>query len=105
VIAVAYPHEKPLRSLISSNNKTDSNSTSFHDLCESNDVRDQVLKSLRETGLSSGLRGGELLSGIILTSEEWTPENGLLTAAMKMKRQEVAKRWADEIKKLWEKQK
>lgn len=39
----------------------------------------------------------EILQAVILTPEEWTPENGLVTAAQKIQRNKIAKEFAKEI--------
>ncbi len=39
---------------------------------------------------------------VLLLTEPWSIENGLLTPTLKLKRNEVAKRFADEIKQLYE---
>jgi long-chain acyl-CoA synthetase len=61
-------------------------------------VRHLVLNSCNDIGHQNGLKGTELLHGIVMTPEEWTPENGLVSAAMKVKRATVAKAYAKEIK-------
>jgi long-chain acyl-CoA synthetase len=40
----------------------------------------------------------ELLEAVVLTAEEWTPENGLVTAAQKIQRSKIAKAFDQEIK-------
>lgn len=47
---------------------------------------DLLLKSIRETGLKNGLKKAEIPTKIILVSDEWTPDNGMLTAALKLRR-------------------
>jgi len=37
----------------------------------------------------------------VLVTEEWTSENGLLTAAMKVKRQDVKKKYARELQVMY----
>ena len=46
----------------------------------------------------NGFKPLELLQTVVLTSEEWTPESGLVTAAQKVQRKKVAERFAEEIK-------
>ena len=63
-------------------------------MCENEKAQDQVLKELNDIGKKNGFKGMELLQTVILTScvrtlgcfsdarsEEWTPQNGLLSAA------------------------
>ena len=52
-------------------------------------LRNTILNDMLETGKSQGLNGIELLQGIAIFSEEWTPENGFVTSAQKLKRKEI----------------
>ncbi|KAF5378701.1 hypothetical protein D9757_010780 [Collybiopsis confluens] len=81
-IAVVIPHEVNLR----------------HGL-EKDSV---VLKECNAIGKKNGFKPMEILQGrggaVILTPEEWTPENGLVTAAQKIQRAKIKEVFADEIK-------
>jgi long-chain acyl-CoA synthetase len=47
-----------------------------HDeLLHNEKLKDIVLKQLQTTGRGGGLRGIELIEGIVLAGEEWTPQN------------------------------
>lgn len=52
-------------------------------------LRNAVFKEMIATAKSQGLVGIELLCGIVFFDEEWTPENGLVTSAQKLKRREI----------------
>jgi len=60
-------------------------------------VRDAVLKNLNAVGKKAGLKPLEQLSSVVLTDEEWTPQNGLLTAAQKLHRKKIAQTYKQEI--------
>ncbi|KAJ1822716.1 long-chain fatty acid-CoA ligase [Coemansia sp. RSA 2599] len=51
-----------------------------------------VLDDLREAAKQNGLLRQEVLLDICIDSELWTPENGMLTAASKLKRAAIAQR-------------
>jgi len=51
---------------------------------------------------SSGLKGFEYINIVKLYPIEWTPENGFLTSAMKLKRYEVHKRLKNDIESLYQ---
>ena len=50
-----------------------------------------------DTGKKGGLEKGEMIKGVVVTPEEWSPDNGMLTPAMKVARPVVAKRFEKEI--------
>ena len=71
---------------------------SFDALCHDQQVKEMVLKECNAVGKKNGFKSMELLQAVILSSEEWTPENGLLTAAQKLQRSKVASKFSAEIK-------
>jgi len=70
-------------------------------LCASQEARKEVLTSLGTTWKQTNLRSMERISAVHLYPDEWTPENGWLTAAMKVQRQQVHKAQADVIDALY----
>jgi len=61
-------------------------------------VQDLILKECNAVGKRSGFKPQELLQAVVLTPEEWTPESGLVTAARKIQRVKIAKKFEGEIK-------
>lgn len=57
-----------------------------------------MLKECNKVGKRDGLRPMELLGAVILTANEWTPENGLLTAAQRVRRGKLARYFERELK-------
>jgi len=49
----------------------------------------------------SRLEKSEVPAKIKLMSEAWTPETGLVTAALKLKREQIRKRFADDLSALY----
>ncbi len=70
----------------------------LHDLVKQDKVRDIVFKELLESGKRGGLKGVEILQGVVLDDGPWTSENGCLTAAQKLNRHFVLKKYSKEIK-------
>ncbi|CED83926.1 Acyl-CoA synthetase [Phaffia rhodozyma] len=101
-IALATLHEPNLRAFLKGHSISDVNadSDSLNKLAESKSVRSAMLKELNTVGKKNGLKGPETLAGLILDAEDWTPDNGLLTAAQKLDRKSVVKKHQDEIEKL-----
>ncbi|KAG5512354.1 hypothetical protein GH5_08202 [Leishmania sp. Ghana 2012 LV757] len=75
----------------------------FPAILEDEDFLRKALGSFQKTGRDANRRPFEIVQGLKLLDEEWTPENGVLTAAMKLKRSVVSDRYADCIQKLFEK--
>jgi len=63
------------------------------------------LQEVNAVGKKNGLRQVELLCAVILTPEEWTPENGLLTAAHKIQRSKITNAFKDPINAVYQNQK
>lgn len=76
-------------------------STDAETLVKDKKVIAVVLKELNALGKKAGFKGLELLETVILTADEWTPENGLLTAAQKLNRKDIEKHYAEQIKAVY----
>lgn len=57
-----------------------------------------MLKSCNDAGKKQQFKSLEMLQAVVLTADEWTPENGLVTAAQKVQRKKVAESFDKEIK-------
>ncbi|EDO14444.1 hypothetical protein Kpol_224p2 [Vanderwaltozyma polyspora DSM 70294] len=63
-------------------------------------LRRAVLDDMLHTARSQGLNGIELLQGVVFFDGEWTPQNGYVTSAQKLKRKvilEVVQKQVDQI--------
>jgi len=56
-----------------------------------------VLRELQAAGRSGGLSGIEIIEGVVLSDEEWTPQNGLVTAAQKLNRKGILNKYKKEV--------
>lgn len=97
-VAVVHPHEVHLRAALPAG--VDGNG-SLVDLCENKKVVELVLKECNAVGTKNGLKSMEKLEGVVLTAEEWTPENGFVTAAQKVQRVRVARHFEEQIKRTY----
>jgi len=71
-IAIIVPAEPALKSL------ADRNGIEGHgreDLVHSEKLHGIVLKELQAAGKKGGLNGIEIIEGVVMTAEEWTPQN------------------------------
>jgi long-chain acyl-CoA synthetase len=48
-------------------------------------------------GKSGGLSGIELVEGVVISAEEWTPQNGLMTPSHKLNRKRLWEKYEDQI--------
>jgi len=84
-MAIVFPREDALKAL--------GNGRSLEELCNDDKVANQVLKQLNDVGRKGGLKGQEALTLCILVPEELP-----MTAAQKLERGKVTKKYADVIK-------
>ncbi len=60
--------------------------------------RTVAIASLGKTAKENGKKPFECFKTVRFYNHEWTPENGILTAAMKLKRREIDAKYAEDIK-------
>ncbi|KAM7204930.1 hypothetical protein V8F20_003392 [Naviculisporaceae sp. PSN 640] len=90
-IAVVSPNEKVLADIAAKLR------VSQHDMYRNRLVRQAVLKELQAVAKKSGLSSLETVVGVVLSEEEWTPANDLVTATQKINRRAIRQRYASEI--------
>ncbi|KAM3080025.1 long-chain fatty acid-CoA ligase [Clarireedia jacksonii] len=71
-IAIVVPAEPALKKLAES---IGVEGHEMSDLAQNKAVRQEVLKQLQAVGKKSGLASIEIIPGIVLADEEWTPQN------------------------------
>jgi long-chain acyl-CoA synthetase len=77
------------------------NSSDVAALCANPTVISGVLSQLNSVATSQKLEKWERLAAVQLYAQPWTPDSGLLTEAMKIKRHEVGKRFKEDIDRLY----
>jgi len=104
-IAIIIPHEANLRHALKSPpagiDNLPSSTDDLHDICANKGVATMVLNTCNSAGKKSGFKGMEMLEAVILTADEWTPENGLVTPAQKIQRKKIATKFENEIKEAY----
>lgn len=73
----------------------------FPDLCQKEETVKEVLGSLVKEAKKARLEKFEIPARIKLLSEPWTPESGLVTAALKLKREVIKKTFSDDLAMLY----
>jgi long-chain acyl-CoA synthetase len=71
-VAIIVPAEPALKKLASS---IGVEGNGVEDLVHNKKIQDAVLKELQKTGKAGGLSGIEIIAGVVLSDEEWTPAN------------------------------
>lgn len=95
-LAIVYPHEGNLRNHLRAAGLSDEGTPA--DWAHRPEVRDYILGQLREIAKRGGLQKAETIRDVILTEQEWSPDNGMLTAAMKIARPYINSKYEPEIK-------
>ncbi|KAF8525618.1 acetyl-CoA synthetase-like protein [Hysterangium stoloniferum] len=96
-IAIICPHEANLRHALDSSHQ----SKDFRELCHDPAVTGLILTQCNAVGKKSGFKSIEVLQGVVLTADEWTPESELVTAAQKLQRRKIAERYRNEIQETY----
>lgn len=78
-------------------NEDESVESHYHD----DKLRHAVLDDLLKTGKNQGLKGIELIQGVVLFDGEWTPQSGYITAAAKLKRKEILAAVQDQVDEVY----
>ncbi|KAI4389770.1 hypothetical protein MLD38_001958 [Melastoma candidum] len=73
----------------------------FAELCEREDSTKEVHNSLLQAAKAARLEKFEIPGKIRLLPDAWTPETGLVTAALKLKRDAIKKAFSEELSNLY----
>jgi long-chain acyl-CoA synthetase len=76
-------------------------SATWPEILQDPKFHEAVAASLAEVGRKAGKKPFELPQRVRVLADEWTPENNLVTASMKVRRSEIDKHYADVIKELF----
>ena len=74
----------------------------FSELCRNPKVQQHILKSLEEVGRHAHLKRYEEVKAIRVFDDLWAPENDLLTAAFKLKRNNLVKKYQTYLDEMYE---
>lgn len=84
VVAIVVPHPDHIRKIGTKLGHLED--ATMQDMCEDKAVAEAFLEELKAHGKKQGLGRWDLPAAVFLTPEPWTPESGLVTAALKVKR-------------------
>jgi long-chain acyl-CoA synthetase len=99
LIGLVVPNPKQLLNLAEKLSKP--STMTYKELCRDKDIQLLVSKAIQEFGLKSNLHKMEIPSKIRLCCEEWLPDSGLVTAALKLRRKNIQDFYQLEINKMY----
>jgi len=99
LIALIVPNPKAIQNLAKTLEKDDS--MTYSELCRDQDIIRAISKSIQELGVKSKLHKMEIPSKIKLCTEEWLPDSGLVTAALKLRRKNIQDFYQIDINRLY----
>lgn len=96
-IGIIVPNKASLKQLgieekivpLDASNDSYSDLDELYELTQNKKIASVIHKSLVSTARSQGLVGIELIAGIIMVDEEWSPQNGFLSSAQKLQRKKI----------------
>jgi len=98
VVAIICPMRDVLAEISA---KVGKKGLSFEDACEDKDVTGAVLREVFSHGRTSKLEKFEIPGAVCLTSLEWGPDTGLVTAAMKLKRRPLQEKYQEDLDRMY----
>jgi long-chain acyl-CoA synthetase len=97
-IAIIVPAEPALKALASENG---CKSGELEEMCQDKKVNAAVLKALQAAGKKGGLAGIEIIEGVVIAPDEWTPQNQLVTSAQKLNRRAILDKYKKEVEEAY----
>ncbi|EEP77300.1 conserved hypothetical protein [Uncinocarpus reesii 1704] len=93
-VAIIVPAEPALHQMAKQNGiEGDSIGTLVHNP----KLNSIILKEMQQAGRAGGLKPFEIIEGVVLSDEEWTPQNGFTTAAQKLQRKKIINKFQKEV--------
>lgn len=77
-----------------------SDSTIFENLCLDEEINSAAFQQIKSYGVKSGLLRYEVPTKIKLCHEQWTPDSGLVTAALKIRRRPIQDFYQSDIDRM-----
>ncbi|KAI6193899.1 AMP-binding domain-containing protein [Aphelenchoides besseyi] len=98
LIALVVPNKKNVEKLANENGI----SGSWEEKCDNKKLGELLVKQL-SSSVSGKLNKTEIPKTVIVCHDPWTPANGMLTEALKLKRKEIEKNYEKQIKEAYSK--
>lgn len=101
LVAIVVPDEEPVRAWAESN-VPDAASTSFSELCKSEELRNEILSEIQRLSKINGLHGFETIKAVYLERNVFSVEKDLVTPTFKLKRQQLKKFFSKQIEEMYD---
>jgi len=98
VVALVVPQPKALANLAKLQGKEH---LTHEQLVRDSGIVSAISQAIREHGLKARLLKTELPSKVLVVPEEWSPDSGLVTAAMKIRRKNITDHYQRDINRLY----
>lgn len=98
VIAIIAPQAKALENLAKSQGK---DGWTREQLCRDPAIVAAITKAIADHGRRAKLHKTEIPTKVLVVSEEWSPDSGLVTAAMKIRRRNIEDHYKNDIDRLY----
>eukprot|EP00092_Neocalanus_flemingeri_P005787 GFUD01006229.1.p1 GENE.GFUD01006229.1~~GFUD01006229.1.p1 ORF type:complete len:726 (-),score=213.49 GFUD01006229.1:423-2600(-) len=89
IIAVVIPNKNELKNI--------NPEIELMEACNDMEVKKEVVAQLKQYGIKNGLKNFEIPARVLIVMDEWTPDNGLVTAAFKIRRKFIYDEYRKEI--------
>jgi long-chain acyl-CoA synthetase len=97
-VAIIVPAEPALKKLAAENGIE---GHGLEDLVHNKKLQEIVTKEVQTVGRKGGLIGIEIVEGVVMDEEEWTPQNGMVTSAQKINRRGILQRNKEAVDRLY----
>ncbi|KAH7638395.1 long chain fatty acid coa ligase-like protein [Dermatophagoides farinae] len=97
LVALISPNQKAFEEL---SRQMDKNNMTIEEKCNDKQIESTFLEAIVDVSKQSSLTKIEIPKRIKIVPDVWSPDNDILTASMKLKRQNVMKKYNQELTKL-----
>lgn len=99
LVALVCPNKKALDELVQRLGKE--HLSTLKAKCDDNEIEQEIYEDIAKVGKTASLGKKEIPVRIKVVPDEWSPDNGILTAALKLKRKTIETNYQKEIDRLY----
>lgn len=98
VIALVVPNPKAISTIAKSQGKANQ---TLEQLCRDPEIVSVITKAIHDHAKKAKLNKMEIPTKILVCAEEWSPDSGLVTAAMKIRRRNIQDFYKMDINRMY----